>query len=148
MIQRDSHPVVYDPREKRVLKEITLANNSGNPALGLCPRRREVCADDYDTLLKLDLDSLEVKASRRIQSAPDGTAQFIGRWSFNEDESLCLVPRPFSGDVLAISAETMKTQSVAKLGGQPLEAAFLDNGRLIARDWKTVRLLKASLQRA
>jgi hypothetical protein len=147
-IQRDSHPVMYDPATKRVVRRLSLANNSGNPTLRLAARRRELWADDYDTLLKLDLDSLTVRRSRRLQGLASGTSQFIGHWTFNENESLCLVPRPFSSDVLAISMETMKTKFVAKVEKQPFEAAFLNDDQIVARDWKTGQLLRSSLRKA
>ena len=90
---------------------------------------------------------MQVKSSRRMQASLSGTMQFIGSWSFNEDESLCLVPRPYSGDVLAISTDNLRTRYKAALGGQPLEATTLDDHRVIARDWKTGHLLKGSFRR-
>ncbi len=144
-VQRDSHPVVYDPAAKQVVKKLSLADRMGNPTLRLAARRKEIWADDYDTLLKLDLDSLKAKRARRLQDSASGTAQFIGRWCFNDDESLCFVARPYSGDMVAISMDDMKTRYVAKLGKQPLEAVALDNERVIARDWMTGQLLKGVL---
>jgi hypothetical protein len=144
-IQRDSHPVVYDPRTKQVLRKLSLAGRLGNPRFRFAKQGREIWADDYDTILKLDGVSLEIKKSRRLQGALTSTAEFIGDWSFNADESLCLVSRPFSGDVIAIATENLKTKYVAKLGRQPLQAALISNGNIIARDWKTGDLLKGSL---
>jgi hypothetical protein len=146
-IQRDSNPVLYDPAAKRVVKKLSLAGRAGNPTLRLAALRREIWADDYDTILKLDVDSLRIRGSRRLQTSADGTAHFIGQWSFDEKEALCLVPRPFSGDVVGISMDDLKTRSVAKLGRQPLEAALLKDGLVIGRDWKTGELLKGSLRR-
>lgn len=145
-VQRDSHPVVYNPTAKQVVKKLSLANRGGNPTFRLALRRGEVWADDYDTILKLDAASLASKGSRRLQDAHGQTMQFIGRWSLDETESLCLVPRPYSGDVLAISTDTLRTQYAARLGKQPLEAAFLSDGAVIARDWQTGQLLKGSLR--
>ncbi len=148
-VQRDSHPVLYDPVNKKMLKKLDLAERYGNPALRLAATRGEIWADDYDALLKLDLDSLKVKQSRRLQGAAwGGASQFIGSWCFNEDESLCFVARPYSGDMLAISTENMKTEYLAKLGKQPLEAVALKDGRVIARDWKTGQFLKGMLRKA
>ena len=146
-IQRDSHPVVYDPIRKRVIRKLSLADKAGNPSIRLSASGNEIWADDYDTVLKLDAQSLEVIGSRCLQMSTTGTAQFIGRWSLDEEQSLCIVPRPFSGDVVAISTDTMKTLYVGKLTKQPLEAVALMDGKLIARDWKTGQLLKGVLQR-
>ena len=145
-IQRDSHPIVYDPRTKTVLRKLTLAGRLGNPKFRFAKQGRELWADDYDTILKLDSVTLERKKWRRLQGALTGTAEFIGDWSFNEDESLCLVSRPFSGDVVAISTENLKTKYVAKTGRQPLQAVIVNNGDIIGRDWKTGDLLKGSLR--
>ncbi len=145
-VQRDSHPVVYNPTTKQVLKKLSLAERDGNPTLRLAARRGEIWADDYDTILKLDAASLELKGSRRLQSSAGGVMHFIGDWSFDEAESLCFVPRPYSGDVLAISTDTLRTRHTARLGKQPLEAVPLGDGRIIARDWQTGQLLKGSLR--
>ncbi len=142
-VQRDSHPLLYDPRTKQVLGKLSLANRAGNPTLRLGARCRDLWADDYDTLLKLDAHSYKVKSARRLQM---GT--FIGRWSFNQDESLCFVPRPFSGDVIAVSTRNLKPRYAASLGRQPLEAVSLNDSRIIARDWRTGQLLKGVLRRA
>ena len=142
-IQRDSHPLLYDPTTKQVLRKLSLANRAGNPTLQLGGRCREIWADDYDTLVKLDAHSLKIKGTRRLESG-----QFIGHWSLNEDESLCFVPRPFSGDVVAVSTHNLKPKYAATLGKQPLEAVSLNDSRVIARDWKTGELLKGSLRRA
>src|SRR5690349_14683345 len=126
-VQRDSNPVVYDPKTKTVLRKLSLAGKYGNPRFRFAKRRKEIWADDYDTLLKFDSDTLTRKASRGLQTMLQGTSQFIGDWSFNGDESLCLVARPFSGDVVAISTDDLKTKYVATTGQQPLEAIFLNN---------------------
>lgn len=146
-IQRDSQPVVYDPGTKQVVRKLSLAGNYGNPKFRFVRRRAEIWADDYDTLLKFEASTLTLKGSRRIQPAFAGTGQFIGDWSFSEDESLCLVSRPFSGDVIAISTDDLKTKYVAKTGGQPLQSVFIGNGNILGRDWKTGALLKGSLKR-
>lgn len=145
-VQRDSHPIVFDPTTKQVVRKLSLADRAGNPTLRLAPRRGEIWADDYDTILKLDADSLNLKGSRRLQDASGQTMHFIGRWSLDATESLCLVPRPYSGDVLAISTDTLRTTQAARVGKQPLEAALLSDGRIIARDWQTGQLLKGSLR--
>jgi hypothetical protein len=146
-VQRDSQPIVYDPKTKTVIRKLSLAGNHGNPKFRFARQRGEIWADDYDTILKFDSKTLVLKASQRLQMAATGTAQFIGDWTFNSDESLCLVPRPFCGDVVAISTDDLKTKYVAKTGKQPLQSVFVSNSNIIARDWKTGVLLKGSLRR-
>jgi hypothetical protein len=146
-IQRDSQPIVYDPTTKSVVRKLSLADRGGNPKFFFVKQRREIWADDYDTILKFDSATLDIKGSQRLQTASLGTGQFIGDWSFNEDESLCLVSRPYSGDVVAISTDNLKIKYVAKMGKQPLQSVFVSNGNIIGRDWKTGALLKSSLRR-
>jgi len=146
-VQRDSHPIVYNPKTKAVIRKLSLAGRHGNPKFCFVKQRREIWADDYDTILKFESDTLNIKGSERLQATSFGTAQFIGDWSFNEDESLCLVSRPYSGDVIAISTDNLKTKYVAKTGSQPLQSVFVSNGNIIGRDWKTGALLKGSLRR-
>jgi hypothetical protein len=145
-IQRDSQPVIYDPKAKVVVRKLSLAGNYGNPKFQFARQRGEIWADDYDTILKFDSKTLTLKASQRLQMATTVTAQFIGDWSFDGDESLCLVSRPFSGDVVAISMDDLKTKYVANTGKQPLESVFVSNDKMIGRDWKTGALLKGSLR--
>jgi hypothetical protein len=146
-VQRDSQPIIYDPKTKTVVRKLSLANNYGNPKFRFVRQRGEIWADDYDTILKFDSKTLALKALQRLQMAATGTAHFIGDWSFNNDESLCLVSRPFSGDVIAISTDNLKIKYVAKTGKQPLQSVFVNNSNIIGRDWKTGALLKGSLGR-
>lgn len=146
-VQRDSNPIVYDPKTKTVLRKLSLAGKYGNPRFRFAKQRKEIWADDYDTILKFDGDTLNRKAARGLQSMLQGTSQFIGDWSFNGEESLCLVARPFSGDIVAISTDDLKTKYVAQTGQQPLEAIFLSDETVMGRDWKTGILLKGVLKR-
>lgn len=146
-VQRDSQPIVYDPETKTVVRKLSLAGSHGNPKFRFASQRGEIWADDYDTILKFDSKTLILKASQRLQMATTGTAQFIGDWTFNNDETLCLVARPFNGDVVAISTDDLKIKYVAKTGKQPLQSVFVSNGNIIGRDWQTGTLLKGSLRR-
>lgn len=146
-VQRDSQPIVYDPKTKTVIRKLSLAGNRGNPKFRFASRRGEIWADDYDTILKFDSKTLTLKASQRLQMAATGTAECVGDWAFNSNESLCLVARPFSGDVVAISTDDLKIKLVANTGKQPLQAVFISNNNIIGRDWKTGALLKGSLRR-
>jgi len=146
-VQRDSHPIVYDLKTKTVLRKLSLAGKYGNPKIRLAKRRNEIWADDYDTILKFDHPALNRKASRCLQSMLQGVSKFIGDWSFNEGESLCLVARPFNGDMVAISTDDLKTKYIANTGQQPLEGIFLGDENVIGRDWKTGALLKGTLKR-
>jgi hypothetical protein len=51
--------------------------------------------------------------------------------------SLCVVGRPFSGDVIGLACDSFEITRRAALGRQPLDVAVLSDGRIFARDWKT-----------
>ena len=73
--------------------------------------------------------------------------QFTGDYSFNRDETLCAVARPFSGDVVALDTEQFRITHYSKLGKQPLEVCLLSDGTVYSRDWKTGNFLKGKLKR-
>ena len=147
-VQRSSKLVVYDPDARRKVREIELAERDGNPALFFRRAANELWASDYDTLVKIHTISERVLSKRRLQDAPPRTAQFIGEFAFDADESICAVARPFSGDVLGIDPKSMRTKYRAALGQQPLEVALLQDGRVLARDWKSGELLQGRLRSA
>jgi hypothetical protein len=146
-VQRDSHPVIYHPEEERVVGKLELAGRRGNPCLRFRKMAKELWADDYDSLLRINPDDWSVMDALRIQGADVDMRQFIGNWSFTTDEKLCAVARPFSGDVALIDTKNFKIKERCATGGQPLECALLDDGRIIARDWKTGDLLQGKRKR-
>lgn len=146
-IQRDSKPVLYDPKSRKVVKKLSLDDRHGNPHLRF-RQTGELWVHDYDTLLRIDPKNWEVKNKIRLQGAGlKNVQQFIGDFVFNVNESLCAVARPFSGDVVALDTKTFKVTHEAKLGREPLDCAILKNGNVFARDWKTGDLLTGRLKR-
>jgi hypothetical protein len=149
-VQRDSRPLLYDPRSRAVIRRITLAGRLGNPLLRFRSRTRELWASDYDVLLRLDPLDWSITNAVRLtghEAAGPGSAdarRFIGEFVFNHDESLCAVARPFEGDVVALSTEAFRVTHQAVTGGQPLDVALLSDRRVFARDWKTGELLLTS----
>ena len=128
--------MIYDWDSRSVVGHIELSERRGNPSL----RYRtdgEIWADDYDTLLTIDAVDLTKTRETRLQDASAGTRQFIGSWSFNSDRSLCAVGRPFSGDVIALDADSFELRYHAALGRQPLGVALLADWQVYARDWKS-----------
>jgi hypothetical protein len=144
-VQRSSKLVVHDLENGRQIQTIDLGGRLGNPELRF-RGRTEIWASDYDTLVVLDERNLRVLKSARLQNSADKSQQFIGDYSFSLDEKTCYVARPFSGDVIAIDAETMSPKLIAKTGRQPLQAAGLADGSVIARDWQTGDSLPGRLE--
>lgn len=146
-VQRDSNPILYDPHNGAVVKKLNLADRRGNPQFKLRASLGEFWADDYDTIVKLDAKTLDVIASERLQGSAQMTQQFIGEFSFCRDETLCLVARPFSSDVIGIDCDSMHQTHKATLGKQPLRAGLLGEDKVVALDWKTGEFLTGRLEK-
>ncbi len=146
-VQRSSKLIIYDPMARHQIGDIALSERSGNPSLYFRRSREELWADDYDTLVKVESGNWRILKARKLQAAAAGTGHFIGQFTFNSDESICAVARPFSGDVVGLEPETLHTRYRAQLGRQPLEVALLSDRRVYARDWKTGDLLEGRLRR-
>jgi hypothetical protein len=142
-VQRDSHPVLYDPRAREKVGTLELCNRVGNPNLFFRRRANELWADDYDTVVKLEPVTWRVLGSRLVQPPTTGTN---GQFSFYADESLCAVARPFSRDVLGSDSTTLQTRFQCALDGQPIEAVVLPDRSVSARDWKSGTLPRVQWQ--
>ena len=142
-VQRSSELVVHDLETGKAVRKVGLGGQSGNPQLMLRKDGRELWATDYDTVTIVDTESWRVVRKKRLQAAAAGTTQFIGGCSFAPD-GLCVVARPFTGDVVALD-EKLRIRKRAALGRQPLEAVVLASGDVIARDWKAGDLLRGPL---
>ncbi len=146
-VQRSSHLILHDLETGTAKRSIALCDRGGNPRLELRKSGEEIWASDYDTLVVLNRADWRITRSVRLQSADAGTQQFIGDFSFVPDAGLCVVARPFSGDVVGLDTGSLKIKRAAKLGRQPLEVATLAGEEVVARDWKTGVLLSGRLER-
>ena len=144
-VQRSSRLVVHDLVCGKSRGTIGLAGHGGNPNIFMRCKARELWASDYDALAAVDPDTWKVMRRARLQMALAGTQQFIGDYAFDQDEQVCAVARPFSGDVLGVNPLTMNVTSHAEVGGQPLEVALVGDAQVVARDWKTGKLLRGQL---
>jgi hypothetical protein len=142
-VQRSSDLVLCDPRDLSAIRRVPLANRSGNSTPFLRAGGTELWAIDYDTLVRLDVENLEVQDQWRGQDSPEGTMRFLGSVWSEGDRTPLLVARPGSGDVVEVDADRFSEVQRWHTGRQPLEAALID-GELIARDWKTGDLLTPS----
>jgi hypothetical protein len=148
-VQRDSNPVLYDPGNGTAIRKLNLADRRGNPKFKLRATAGEFWADDYDTIVKLDATTLDAIANRLLQGPGQTTTrQFIGEFSLCRSETLCLVARPFSGDVIGLDCTTMLQTHRVALGKQPLLAGLLGEDRVVALDWKTGEFLSGALEKA
>lgn len=149
-VQRDHNLVLYDPEADGVVRKIPLAGRNGadDPQF----RDADLWVKDYDHLLRVDPRNWSTVASVRLQGDIDSpygpSASFIGEFGFDQDGASCYVARPESRDVLLLDADSMKVTRRAELEGQPLEASLLADGTVIARDWKSGRLLSGKMSKA
>lgn len=144
-VQRSSALVIYDPAERKKRGEVRLPNQPGASDLYFRRTAGDFWACNYDTLMKIEPHSWKVLMRRKLQHVEPGentAAKFVGSVAFNADETICVVPRPFSGDVIGLDPNSFRIRFRAVLGMQPLEAVVLRNGRVFARDWQTGTLLE------
>lgn len=147
-VQRSSKLVLHDLETGKKTGDVDLGGIGGNPHLQFRSGSDEIWASDYDSLVVLDKNDFHVVRKSRLQNAAPGTQQFIGDYSFSPNDNICVVARPFSGDVVGIESNTLKVVSSAKVGQQPLEVAALPGEEIVARDWKTGKLLRGGLKRS
>jgi hypothetical protein len=147
-VQRESRLVLYDPIAQAKRGLVELAARGGNPSLFFRSRASELWAVDYDTIVKVDPTSWRILSARRLQGKDSqGANQFIGDVWFNRNEAMCIVARPFSGDVIVVDPENLKPRFRCQTGQQPLQAVALADGEVVARDWKTGSLLQGKLRK-
>jgi len=144
-VQRSSELIVQDLQTGKKVGEIILGDRQGNPRPSLRRSETEIWAIDYDTLVVARTEDGRILRRARLQPAREGTQEFVGDFSFSSDDRLCVIARPFSGDVVAVEPETLKVKASAKIGGQPLELVALPEGQVLARDWKSGALLRGAL---
>ena len=140
-VQRCSDLFLYDIEQDQIVGEVRLPGHNGNPAPILCRDATRVLAVNYDTVVLLALQTDDGRPRLTISDSLDlGGSKGVGDLTLTEDKSV-LVPRPFQGDVVCLSVDDLtQTRNIAT-ERQPLDAALLADGRLIARDWKTGDLL-------
>jgi hypothetical protein len=144
-VQRSSHLVVATPAHSGAVRRVDLNGGYGNAVPHVRAKAPEVWAVDYDTLVRLDRRTWAVTGTIRLQDAPQGTRMFVGDLWIPPDEEFAIIPRPGSADIAVIDPNTLTLTQTVQTGRQPLVAAVLDGGHVIARDWKTGDLLRADL---
>lgn len=141
-VQRDGSLYRYSLHQDKIIEKVPLAGSYGNPQPLI--KNGEVWVSDYDTILRLK--EWHIESSKKLQEAANGTSQFIGSFSLNSQNDLCIIARPFSGDVIGTN-KSFKIKYICELGNQPLEAMLMHDNTVIARDWQTGKLLKGKMKR-
>jgi hypothetical protein len=151
-VQRSSTIVVHDPAMGRDVDRFDLAGSHGNPILTIVGK--ELWTIDYDTFVRVDLESRKVIKSLKVQPSTPYTSpsfkgmmnQFAGELFIWTARKKAVIPRPFSGDVVIVDPETCSIELAMKLKGQPLSCVVTTTGALIARDWKSGDWLAGNIQ--
>ena len=94
-------------------------------------------ADDYDTLCRVDLKTMSVVATRRLQATT--VMLFIGEYDLNADGT-CVARVDIAGMCLLLDSERFNELSRAPADGQPLHVCMVSETRVVTRDWKTGRV--------
>jgi hypothetical protein len=146
-VQRSSELILFDPREQRVTRRVPLRDRSGNPQPVLSTRSSNVWVVDYDTVVRLDRRTWNVEQAALLQPAVSGSRMFAGDVWVPSEESLLLVPRPGTGDVVVVDPTHLSVIEEVALGRQPIVAAVVGDGIVVARDWKSGDLLTGAVAR-
>lgn len=147
-VQRDSEPILYDPIKNQIVRKLKLGEGRGNPQLFFRTKKSELWATDYDTLVRLDVRNWSILNTLKLQEAKDGVVRrFVGKYSFDFQETICAVARPFMGDVVGIDPSTFAIAYRTETGGRPEDVGLMRERHVVARDWKTGQLLQSILQR-
>lgn len=145
-IARSPHIAVLDP-VSRMTRLVVLGGGGGSNNALL--RDRTLWLTDYDRLCRIDGDTLEVRSSAPLQPRyrdPEHgfmTAAFIGVPRFSEARGAWLIPRPYSGDILIVSEDTLEPVGRIACDGRPYDAVEFDDGDLLVLDhpMKVVRTI-------
>ncbi len=101
-------------------------------------RNNTLWMTDYDTLCRVDLDTMTANCSDILQPAIEHNGhhmrQYIGVPEHVGSIKSWVIPRPFSGDFLLVSDETLEPVSTLKAGGRPYAACVMDDGFVFSWD--------------
>jgi hypothetical protein len=145
-VQRSSRLIVQDLSSGEVVRTFDIGGGAGNPKLALRHGAGEIWTIDYDAVVVITTATWKVRKRLRLQDAAAGTQLFVGDLTFAAHQDLCVVARPYSHDVVALDVSSLKMRGRATLGREPIEAALMSNGDVIARDWKTGDLLRGKCE--
>lgn len=140
-IARSSDLVRSSPDGSTLLGYVRLPDRGGNPVPHVRRTGREVWAVNYDTLVRLDASMLQVNGNVDLA----GGHGFIGDLSWSADDRVVAVGRPFRGDVVLVDGGDLRIRRTISTGREPLDAAALPSGGVVARDWSTGELLVGGL---
>jgi hypothetical protein len=145
-VQRSARLVLHDLQTGQARRAIDIADRTEVKATAFREDAHELWVHAYDAAVVLDTKEWRPLRSVVLQAPANGVGQFMGEMTFAPDDGICIVARPYSGDVVGVDVVTLKIGWRAKTGAQPLEVAALGAGEVVARDWKTGATISGTLR--
>jgi hypothetical protein len=137
-IHKTAHVAIFDPVARTTkLLPFTVINRGASNAVVVGSDLWFIC---YDRFCCLDLGTGAFRASEVLQpqfsDAEDrlNTSGFVGVPRYSKSLSNWLLPRPYSGDILIMSGESLTPVSRIATGGRPYDAVEFDDGSLLVLD--------------
>ena len=137
-IHKTSHVAIFDPIARTTdLLPLAVGYGGASNAVVVGSDLWFIC---YDRFCRLDLGTGAFRASEVLQpqfyDAENRlmTSGFVGVPRFSESLSNWLLPRPYSGDILIMSGESLKPVSRIATVGRPYDAVEFDDGSLLVLD--------------
>ncbi|MDY6924326.1 MAG: hypothetical protein SWI22_10260 [Pseudomonadota bacterium] len=137
-IHKTSHVAVFDPVARTTeLLPLTVGHGGASNAVMVGSDLWFIC---YDRFCCLDLSTGAFRASEVLQSQFYDAENrlmnsgFVGVPRFSKSLSNWLLPRPYSGDILIMSGESLTPVSRIVTGGRPYDAVEFDDGSLLILD--------------
>lgn len=136
-IHKTSHLAIFDPLGRTTrLVPIPVGFSGASNLVVIGSDLWFIC---YDRFCHLDLSTGAVRVSEVLQPqfyAENGlmSSGFVGVPRFSASLSNWLLPRPYSGDILIMSGESLAPVSRIATGGRPYDAVEFDDGSLLVLD--------------
>ncbi|WP_143755154.1 hypothetical protein [Caulobacter sp. B11] len=138
-IHKTAHVAIFDLLARTTeLIPLTAGHGGASEAVVVRSDLWFIC---YDRFCCLDLKTGAFRASEVLQPQfydPEhrlNTSGFVGVPRFSKSLSNWLLPRPFSGDILIISGESLTPVSRIVTGGRPYDAVEFEDGSLLILDY-------------
>lgn len=138
---KESNAIIYDLISRKTVGDVWFGKRGGNLDPHFRRKVPHVLSVAYDRLVVLNYIDWSIVYSQQLQPEDAGVGQPMGCLFVNEDESRCVVTRPYSSDVLVISMKDYAVERVISTVGNPYDVALLSSGRVICRDFQTCRYL-------
>jgi len=141
-VQKSGEVIVYDIVARKIVRRFLLEESPdfrpGTPQFEFDASGKKLRVLCYDTLYLLSRHNWRVEKTLRLTESTDRLA-FVGDFSTISEAGLSAIPRPYSRDVVVVDMNRLEVKDRVTVGGQPIQAALMSNGQILARDWHSGR---------